>query len=878
MSKKLGFIERTLTTIFGDGAKPETPLAREGVAMLSHWLPHRSYEPETDIYYNASSIGFIVEAAPMVGANERTGDLWTQFLSNSIPPGCELQFLYFQSPSAGPKIADWILPRLLARGVFGRAAEHRARWLRRGAWESLSKDSPFFLRQHRLFISISAAVDSNVDARVLASVRDGLNETLDAVGMPARKVTPVELIGLLDELLSPSVDNADKASHYSRVDPIAGQCIRRDLKTVISEDRIVTHSERFRPTGEEIDGAPVIGEITPDKFDLRFFSVRNFPAKFAPWDAQLLIGDPFNDKLRHRGNLIIGMTLVFPSEEGEASKAGMQMMRKTSLAGTQSAKYLPQLAEQSIEWQHVIERLRQGEKLTQCYYCVGMFAPYGTGDSCEKSVKSVFKSAGWDLHDERYLQVEGLLSMIPLTSAGGLSSDLKRFQRFKRILTSTAASIAPIQGEFNGGDIPHLLLVSRRGQPFFWSPFENGSGNHNVAVFGKSGSGKSVMIQELCSALVGAGAKAIVVDNGRSFEHMARALGGNFVEFKLSSGFSLNPFDMIEEHFLSDDNPEAADYLVDCLAMLKSIVGQMARQEQCLSDNERGLIDEAVNLVWSEHGRKGTIDMVVDAFSAMDNHSAQDLSRSMTPFSTRGTFGHFFTGPCSIDLSADITVFELEDLTSKPELRSVCLAALMFRSLQMMRKIDRSIRKALVIDEAWELLGGGQMGKAIETYARTCRKYGGSLITATQSINDFYKSEGSIAALENSDWFIVLSQKEETINDLGKNQRFGMDPFVEKQIRSLKTTRYYSELLVKGPDTVALGRLVLDPYSVTLYSSKPEVFAAIQLQISRGYEIGDAIDRVAFAEHYAELDHKAVLQSKDVNQKEPFLDYLEAAE
>jgi conjugal transfer ATP-binding protein TraC len=65
-------------------------------------------------------------------------------------------------------------------------------------------------------------------------------------------------------------------------------------------------------------------------------------------------------------------------------------------------------------------------------------------------------------------------------------------------------------------------------------------------VFGKSGSGKSVFLQDVCAAMSGAGAKVIVIDDGRSFEHMVKAFGGAFVEFKLSSGFSLNPFDMID--------------------------------------------------------------------------------------------------------------------------------------------------------------------------------------------------------------------------------------------------------------------------------------------------------------------------------------------
>src|SRR3546814_11738497 len=76
----------------------------------------------------------------------------------------------------------------------------------------------------------------------------------------------------------------------------------------------------------------------------------------------------------------------------------------------------------------------------------------------------------------------------------------------------------------------------------------------------------------------------------------------------------------------------------------------------------------------------------------------------------------------------------------------------MFMSQQMMRKVDRSVPKALLLDEAWQMLRGGAMADFIETYARTCRKYGAALVTATQSLHDYYKSAGSVAALENYDW------------------------------------------------------------------------------------------------------------------------------
>ena len=845
------FWDRFLDMAFGDGAHPEAPRPLLGAPMLSNWLPYRSYDRGSRMFVNTESLGFILELAPMMGADERSGEILTQFLSDAVPPGCEIQIVHWQSPAVGERIADWVMPRVVAKGVFSRAAMHRARWLRRAAWMSISRDAPFYLRTTRILLSVGARLGGPLGASALASVRESLHGTLQALSIPARDLSPVELIAFLDDMLCPAVDNADRPEHYSELDPINNQCVRRDLDTTITPDRIILRTERFRPVrtmgiGAEEGGVPVIGEVVPDQFDWRFFSVRNLPKQWAPWDVQKIIGDVLNDKLRFGCNVVTVLGLVFQDEEAVSSRAGLKVMRTTSLADSRSARFLPQLSEQRDEWQYVQGEIRKGRKLAQVYYGVGALSPLGKGDINERMVKSVYKACGWDLIDERYLQVMGLLAAMPLSLPNGLSADLRRMKRFKTMLTTTAASIAPLQGEYTGGLIPHVLLVGRRGQPFFWSPFQNGAGNHNVAVFGKSGSGKSVFLQDVCAAMAGAGAKVIVIDDGRSFEHMAKAFGGAFVEFRLAAGFSLNPFDMIDGDALGSAE-DGEDYEVECLAMLKSIIGQMARQQDRLSDTERGLIDSAVSTVWREKQRGGTIDDVAAALRALPSPFAADLADAMSPFLAGGTYGRFFSGPCSIDLSAGLTVFELSDLASKPELRSVALTALMFLTLRVMRDLDRSLPKLTMIDEAWQLLGGGQMGQAIETYARTCRKYGGALVTATQSLNDFYKSEGSRAALENSDWSVVLQQKEETVSDLAKHQRFEMDHHTESLIRSLKRNgTEYSDVLIKGPETLAVGRLVLDPYSAALYSSSPRVFSAIEDFVRQGVPLADAIERVAF--------------------------------
>jgi hypothetical protein len=231
---------------------------------------------------------------------------------------------------------------------------------------------------------------------------------------------------------------------------------------------------------------------------------------------------------------------------------------------------------------------------------------------------------------------------------------------------------------------------------------------------------------------------------------------------------------------------EDEDYRLDCFGMVKAIVGQMARHSAKLTDTERGLIDRAVNMVWSERGPLRRSPASAKRWPVFGHDTASDLATALAPYMAGGTYGAFFEGQASLDLDTDFTVFEMSDLATREELRSVVLSAIMFMTSQAMTRSPRSVRKLLLIDEAWSMLKGGSMGEFVETYARTCRKYGGALATATQSLNDYYKSDGATAALENSDWMLILQQKPETIADFKASKRLDMDDRTETLIRSLK--------------------------------------------------------------------------------------------
>ena len=839
----MGIVSWLLDTVVGDGARSEKGRPDPSVPMLSHWLPYRSFDSKTRIFHNASAREIALELAPMVGADERSADIIAQALGEGVPAGAVIQIVNFASSRVGSKLSEWFVPRYHAAGIYERMAKHRTDYLTSGVWNSLSKDAPFHLRHFRLIVSIGIPDAHRVGDDELVALAETIQSALRSIDVPSRVIDPVNLLALIDDITSPTTAAGDDPVAYNAFDPIADQAVRRDMEVRHFPDRLEFRTERLRATGVDKDGIPEIGDMYPDNFEVRSYAVRNLPPRWAPWDCARLIGDLFTDKLRLPCPVATTLCLIYPDATASQNKAAYKFMRTSSLADSKSARFLPQLKEQSVEWQHIQEELRQGNKLVRGFYGVTAFSPKGRGEANERILKSMYKACGWDLHNEKHMQMVGFLACLPMTIASGLGRDLERMKRMRTMLTTTAANLAPFQGEYKGGDTPHLLLIGRRGEPFFWSPFENAAGNHNVAVFGKSGSGKSVALQELCSALCGAAANVIVIDDGRSFEHSCKLQGGAFIEFTLSSGFCINPFSMIDADAADGDD----DYKLDCLSMLKAMVSQMARHIERLNDTERGLIDGVVNAVWNEKGRNGAVDDVIAGLMANDDGLSRSLAVSMLPFGTSGTYGKFFDGEATFKLNADLTVFELSDLSSREELRAVVLTAIMFMSSQSMRKLDRARRKALIMDEAWQMLKGGAMAEFVETYARTCRKYGASLITATQSLNDYYKSEGSVAALENSDWFVILQQKPESISDFMKHDRFEMSASTETLMRSLKRNGVeYSDVMIKGPETLAVGRLVLDPYSATIYSSSPKVFADIEALVAQGLPMEAAIERVAY--------------------------------
>lgn len=420
----------------------------------------------------------------------------------------------------------------------------------------------------------------------------------------------------------------------------------------------------------------------------------------------------------------------------------------------------------------------------------------------------------------------------------GFWEDLKFHGRLKTTISTESSNLLPLQGEWKGTESPGMLLVGRRGQVFTWSPFDNKAGNYNVSVVGRSGSGKSVFMQELMVSTLGQGGQVFVLDVGRSFEKTVKLLGGTYIEFTPETKISINPFTTIPQ-----DNPQETS---DALSMLKPILSLMAAPKEGTSDLENSYLEKALRDVWDQKKEQATITDISDFLLKEQDPIAKTLGQKLFPYTKMGTYARFFNSPATVDLSSKLVVVELEELKERKDLQSVIVQMVILQITNKLYLGDRKTPSHLVLDEAWDMLRGKGSGEFIETAARRLRKYKGSLVVGTQSINDFYATPGAQAAFDNSDWVCLLSQKKESIEQLKKTNRISLDPTMEMMLGSVQTREgHYAEVMIYGPHGYAISRLLLDPYSLVLYSTKPEEFAAVQDLVLKGLHMEEAVEKVA---------------------------------
>ena len=788
--------------------------SNDNIECLQSLFPYRAYCSDREMYLNENSTGFMLEISPLCGAGEDTIETITGMLTSGIPDGCSIQVMNYASPKVGRLFDAWSSVR--DKGIYKHLAKSRIDYYKSSTWKSLFKGNDLLIRDYRIFVCVSMPDAKGVDAK-LDLLRDQIKTSLISAGSANKNVNPDEFLSLMHEILYPSRDIDAPSIKWNQYDLLQSQ---------------IRNSEYFY----DLSNPEHIDIHSPDNTTrVKCYSVREFPRGWLQAQNIDLLGN-FLKGAQISCPFIKVYTITFGDDLKMRSMANTKFANAIREAESGIGKYLTDVYQKRDEWSRVLEEIRDGQKLVDAFYQVILFSDPEDMARNDQLIKDTYNLKGWTLASDKFIQMQSLQSILPFAFSEGLNEDLHKMGRIKTHLTSTAANIVPLQGEYKGFTNPYLLFLGRHGQPIFWNPFSNKEGNYNCAVIGKSGSGKSMLMQEYVGAMCGADGRVIVIDDGESFKTSCSNQDGEFIYIGGEKQYCINPFSLVDVS--KYDNQ---DYKSVTKEFISNVIKEICYGDYEGTQIQDAYIDSAITWVIKNKGRGAHIGDVGEYLSNIDDPRAKDLGFTLTTFVNSNR--EYFVGEANINLDNEYVVFELSNLKDNKRLKGIILLLIMFIVFMRVYLGDRKQATSLVIDEAWDLLSGQASGKFIEAFARRARKYNANLFTGTQSANDYYKNAAATAAIENTDFILILAQKEESIAAIKKSGRVSMNEYEEKVMQGLRMVEHkYSEVMVKWSEGWFVGRLVLDPYSLALYSSKPEDVAILRELQEQGLSLEDALE------------------------------------
>lgn len=778
----------------------------------SELLPYRYYDKEHNLFINkGSNIGFLLELDPLVGIKDETYKQLSLLFDEFLPENSLLHFLMIAGGNITQITEDWNRSYNKADDLLKKISSKRIDYL-----QGLSQngEGAYRLKNYSIIVSFSISTKySKIAINEINNFRNQLEALLRSCSFNLKRMDIHDFLNIVGDILSPG----SSAPEYNEYQELS---LQLDIANpiLIDESKVIHGSQK---TNKKYISKAYCFEQTPKKFSL---------------DLMInLLGDSLRDNLQIPGRLVLSYSI----SNDISSKKQEILKDKGNEIVKQSDSYFVRfdnLIKKEIgEWSEALELVNSGKKFLSTSFNLLLTEREQDFAKAEQYLTSVYVINGFKIKSLDNFMLPGFLSCLPFGPGCGVFKLFKNYGLASTTVSTTPLAFLPIHGEWKGNSGEGVLLAGRRGQVFTINPFI-GESNYNVNIIGQSGSGKSVMLQDMVSNFLCSGTKVFVLDIGRSYEKLCNLYGGDFIEFKMDSNICLNPFDRA--------NTSSQETQNDFLSLIIPIIAKMIAPKRGTTDIEDSIIAKVLQTTWQEKGNKTSISDIAKNLEYEGSEVAKDLAKMLFQYCDNGTYGRFFNGKSNIDFNNRLTVIEFEELRERQDLLSVIMQML---SAQIMTKVfagDRQQKFVILFDEAWfalELFPG-----LLASLARTIRKYFGSLILGTQSVNDYYINETAKSILENSGWLFMMKQKKESVDLLMESKRMSLDAGQIQLIKSLNVVPgKYSECLISSSSGYVVGRLILDPFSKILYSTSPKEFGAVQKLIKSGYKVENAIEEVA---------------------------------
>ena len=395
----------------------------------------------------------------------------------------------------------------------------------------------------------------------------------------------------------------------------------------------------------------------------------------------------------------------------------------------------------------------------------------------KQQVMDTLKAVDIYVSEGKFQQEESFKSVMPfLTVSPVLEKKSKR-----NVLTSGAASSYMFTSFEMSDDTGVLLGVNQHNNSLCIVDLFNTKKNKNanLNLIGTSGAGKTFTMQLLALRMRMRGIQSFILApiKGHEFKRACKKINGSFIRIAPGSPHCINVMEIRQTISPEMDLIDGTDYRENDSLLARKIQQLMIFFTLLIPDitnEEEQLLDEALIKTYKDFGithknKSLYVNGSNNEFKRMPvlgdlhknlkgNPRTERLAIILSRFVTGSA--QSFNRQTNVDLSNKYIVIDLSELKGK------LLPVGMMIALDYVWdniKLDRIKKKAIFIDEIWQLVGASSNSLAADfclNIFKTIRGYGGAAIAATQDLSDFFGLEDGKygrAIINNSQNKIILN-------------------------------------------------------------------------------------------------------------------------
>ena len=397
----------------------------------------------------------------------------------------------------------------------------------------------------------------------------------------------------------------------------------------------------------------------------------------------------------------------------------------------------------------------------------------------KQQMTDMLKSMDMFTSDCRFKQEAAFKSVMPFLSIVPFLE--KKSQR--NVLTSGAASTYMFTSFEMSDDTGVLLGVNRHNNSLCIVDLFNTKKNKNanLNLLGTSGAGKTFTMQLLALRMRMRGIQCYILApiKGHEFRRACNHIGGQYIKLSPGSPHCINvmeirhtltpEMELIDELDYSEPTSMLAQKVQQLMIFFSLLIPDMSNEEEQLLDEalirtyaDFGITHDNDSLYIDKEANPPVMKKMPILGDLHKNLLGNKMTERIAVIVSRFVTGsaQSFNQQTNVDLTNKYIVLDLSELKGK------LLPVGMMIALDYVWdniKADITKKKAILIDEIWQLIGVASNKHAAEfclTIFKTIRGFGGAAISATQDLSDFFSLEDGKygrAIINNSKNKIILN-------------------------------------------------------------------------------------------------------------------------